>query len=99
MFKNIIICFPDLAVFVQKIIEINDIDLFSNNFDASDIILYQNGVFLITENINKMYSLIEILESYIILYKHNKDNNIGSLVEINNILYIQNMPEEKYRKI
>lgn len=102
-FKNIIICFPDLAVFVQKIIEIDDINLFSNNFVASDIILYQNGVFLITENINKMYSLIEILESYIILYDHYKQitNNCNtySLVEINNILHIQNMPEEKYRKI
>lgn len=100
--QNMIICFPDLAVFAEKIIEINDLDILLNKFNDYDIILYQENVFFVTENMTKMYSLIEIIESYKLLFHHNyqQNNQNGNLlVEINNILHIQNMPEEKYRKL
>ena len=89
LFENMIICFPDLAVFIQNICIINNIDDLIN----SDIVIYNNKVYIITENIYKAYSLIEIINSYIEL-----ENNSKNLVEIININFLQNMEQEKYRK-
>ena len=95
--KNIIVCFPDLAVFIQKIIEIDTLAALQHNFNYHDIIIFNNEVYLVTENVSKMYALIEILDSYMILY--NSNNTYTKLVSINNVSHIQNMPEELYRKM
>jgi FMN phosphatase YigB (HAD superfamily) len=89
LFENMIVCFPDLAVFVQNICTIDNLD----NLKNSDIVIYKNKVYIVTENIYKAYSLIEIINSYIELEENSK-----KLVEIRNINFLQNMEQEKYRK-
>ena len=97
LIKKINYCFPDLAIYVQNIIELNIIDDIKNYscFNNIDIIIYNNNIFVVAKNINKIYNIIEILEIYKIL-----SNNIGfdNLNSINNILTLQNMDEEIYRK-
>ena len=94
IFHNMIICFPDMAVFVKNIFELTTLEEFKNNFHPYDIILYNNQVYCISETIIKLHSLIEILESYKTIYLHNN----GNISLIQNSLQIQNMPEEKYRQ-
>ena len=93
VFRNMQVCFPDMAVFVKNITEIKSLEGFIENFINYDIILYKNKVYCIAGNITKLYSLLEILESYKTIYVCNN----GNLSLIKNLIQIQNMPEEKYR--
>jgi putative hydrolase of the HAD superfamily len=93
IFKNIKNCFPDMIVFIKNQIEIDNLKQFSKNFIYCDVILYNNAVYCICDNITKLYSLIEIVDSYKTIYLQNN----GCLSLIENISQIQNMPEEKYR--
>lgn len=92
LFKNIILCFPDLAVFIQNMIfveNIEEINLTENN----DIIIYRNKVYVIADNITKVYSIIEIINSYVELA-----NSSNKLISITNVNYLINMEQEKLRK-
>jgi hypothetical protein len=93
--KNINYCFPDLAIYVQNIKEIFNIDDLNNykSFKNIDIIIYNNNIFVLANNINKIYNIIDNLKAYEILSYNN--NNLKS---IDNISSLQNMVEEKYRK-
>ena len=88
--KNINYCFPDLAIYVQNIIEINNIDDI-NKYTCFDIIIYNDNIFVLSNDINKIYNIIENLKAYEILSNYN-------LESIDNILTLQNMKEEIYRK-
>jgi len=96
--KNMIFCFPDLAVFVQKITIIYWLDhKFTEDYD---IIFYDENVYVSAENITKCYLLIEILQSYIDLYCYIKRmNNTTELISIkNDVLKLQTMEEEILRR-
>lgn len=92
--KNINYCFPDLAIYVQNIIEIINIDDLYNykSFNNIDIIIYNNNLFVLANNINKISNIIDNLKAYEIL------SNNNNLKSIDNISSLQNMVEEKYRK-
>ena len=77
----------------KNIIEIKTLEQINEHFLNYDIIIYNNNVYFITENITKMYSLIEIIESYKMIYFKNN----GELNVISNLSQLRNMPEEKYR--
>ena len=96
--KNMIFCFPDLAVFVQKIVEIYSLETYFT--EDYDVILYDGNVYVSAENVSKCYSLIEILQSYIDLYCCVKRmNDTTELVSIkNDVLKLQTMEEEKMRR-
>ena len=96
--KNMIFCFPDLAVFVQKMTVIYSLDhKFTEEYD---VILYNENVYVSAENITKCYSLIEILQSYIDLYCYVKRmNNTTELISIkNDVVKLQTMEEEILRR-
>ena len=93
MIKKILFCFPDMIVFIKNIIEVIQIDQLRDKFINYDIIVYNNTVYCIAENIQKLYSLLEILESYKILFSINNED----LISINNLSQIRDMPQEKYR--
>jgi len=95
LLKNIIYCFPDLAIFIQKVLEIKKLEELNKNIIDCDIIFIEEKVILIANDINKLYSLIEILNCYKILYENNKNK----LIEIVNIKRLQNMEEEINRRI
>lgn len=89
---NIKYCFPDLAVYFQKIYNIEcieDILIFNN---IPDLIIYKNDYILIAESIIKLYSMIETLDKYMELC-----DDYENLISIDQN-YIQNMEQEKYRK-
>jgi len=93
IFKTIEFCFPDLIVFINKIGEIENLNELANNFVYYNIILYNGCLFCVAENITKLYSLIEILESYKLIYLANN----GNVSVIKNVELIRDMPQEKYR--
>ena len=84
-------CFPDLAVYLQTIKNIDDIDKL--NIDKiPDVILFQNKVFILADNLTKLYCLTEIINQYQILcIDYDLLNNID-------YSFIQSMKQEKYRK-
>jgi len=89
---NIKYCFPDLAVYIQKIkviINLSEINDFDN---IPDIIIFNNIIYLLADNITKLYCIIETLDMYKILC-----NNYNNLEIIDNN-FIKNMEQEKYRK-
>jgi putative hydrolase of the HAD superfamily len=94
IFENMIICFPDLAIFVQKKYIADSLSELENNFDNYDLIICEKKVFVVADNITKLYSLIEILESYYILSSSKRE-----LQSIDNIIELQNMEEEKLRRL
>jgi hypothetical protein len=96
--KNMVFCFPDLAVFVQKMTVMYSLDhKFTEEYD---VILYNENVYVSAENITKCYSLIEILQSYIDLYCYVKRmNDTTELISIkNDVLKLQTMEEEILRR-
>jgi hypothetical protein len=95
LLKNIIYCFPDLAIFVQKIIEVTSLEELHKNIVECDVIIIDENVFLIANDVNKLYSLIEVLDSYKTIYEKNNTE----LVEIINVERLQNMEEEKNRRL
>ena len=89
---NIKYCFPDLAVYVQKIQiikELLDITKFDN---IPDLVIYNDTVFVLAENIIKLYCILETLDKYKILCC-----DYDSLEIVDNT-FITNMEQEKYRK-
>lgn len=94
LIKNIIYCFPDLAIFVEKIGLFETIDDFI--VDNYNVIIIKDDVYLCADNITKMYSLIEIIDCYKILCQYeNKSNKLNS-IDAN---YLNNMEQEKNRKL
>jgi putative hydrolase of the HAD superfamily len=90
--KNIRFCFPDMAVFIKNVIETNDINVL-NYTKKYDIILFENNVYLISNNLIKIYCLIEIIESFKDIYLQNK----GLITMIDNIDSLKNKKEEIHR--
>ena len=89
---NIKYCFPDLAVYIQKINVISEL-LIINDFDnIPDIIIFNNIIFVLADNIIKLYCMIETLDKYKILCE-----NYNNLEIVDNN-FIKNMEQEKYRK-
>jgi putative hydrolase of the HAD superfamily len=100
-------CFPDLAIFIEdiKVIYYSDSSNEINNFfDSTDvssitkktnIIIINNQIYLVGETLNKVYYIIELLDKYRILCNYDYDN----LANISDVKYLQNMEQEKFRKI
>lgn len=90
---NIQYCFPDMIVFIQNIANLKNIDELKTQFMYYNIIILNNIVYCVAENLIKLYSLIEIIESFKLIYLSNN----GNVKTITNIKSIREMPEEKYR--
>jgi putative hydrolase of the HAD superfamily len=88
-------CFPDLAIFIEKIGIFNDLEDFYENIEYFNIIILNKEVYLVSENLNKIYYLIELIDKYKTLSDYSYDN----LNSINDIKYLQNMEQEKFRKL
>ena len=88
-------CFPDLAIFIENIGIFNNIEEFYENIDNFNIIIINKKIYLCAENLNKIYYLIELLDKYKILSEYSYDN----LNSINDVKYLQNMEQEKFRKL
>ena len=85
-------CFPDLAVYFQKISKIECLEDINNFINIPDLIIYNNKYILIGETLSKLYCMIETMDKYIDLC-----DDYENLISIDNN-YIQNMEQEKYRK-
>ena len=85
-------CFPDLAVYFQKISKIECLKDINNFINIPDLIIYNNKYILIGETLSKLYCMIETMDKYIDLC-----DDYENLISIDNN-YIQNMEQEKYRK-
>jgi putative hydrolase of the HAD superfamily len=85
-------CFPDLAVYFQKISKIECLEDINNFINIPDLIIYNNKYILIGETLSKLYCMIETMDKYMDLC-----NDYENLISIDNN-YIQNMEQEKYRK-
>jgi putative hydrolase of the HAD superfamily len=94
LLRNIVYCFPDLAIFVQKKIEVSSLEELERNMGEYDIIILEGVVYGIADSLTKLYSLIEILESYRTIYEYNN----GNLSSIDKVVRLQNMEEEKDRR-
>lgn len=101
LLKNIIYCFPDLAIFAENIIIIDDnldtdnVDIF-NKINGKDYnIIIMNDVYLCADSITKLYGLIEIIDSYKILAHYQSQYHLTSV----DSKYLNNMEQEKFRKI
>ena len=88
-------CFPDLAIFIEKIGIFKILDDFYDSLEYFNIIIINKKVYLISENLNKLYYLIELIDKYKILSDYSYDN----LNSINDVKYLQNMEAEKFRKL
>ena len=91
-FNEISYIFPDLAVYIESIEKINTLDSIKTFNKIPDIILYDELIFIIADNLIKLYSIIEILDSYNLI-----KNNSSELKTIDDKI-IQKMEEEKIRK-
>jgi putative hydrolase of the HAD superfamily len=89
--KNIVYCFPDLAIYIQNIVYINDFKELKN--EAYDIIIYNSNCYCVCDNMTKMYSITEIIDSYLLL-----QSQTNNLISIENVKILQNMEQEKIRK-
>jgi len=85
-------CFPDIAVYFQKIYKIENLEDIINFVNIPDLIIYNNKYILIGETLSKLYCMIETMDKYIDLC-----DDYENLISIDNN-YIQNMEQEKYRK-
>jgi ribulose-5-phosphate 4-epimerase/fuculose-1-phosphate aldolase len=89
---NIKYCFPDLAVYIQKIKIINKLSEINDFENIPDVIIFNNMIFILADNIIKLYCMLETLDKYKILC-----DNYDSLEIVDNN-FIKNMEQEKYRK-
>jgi putative hydrolase of the HAD superfamily len=89
---NIKYCFPDLAVYIQKMKIISELSVMNDFENIPDIIIFNNMIFVLADNIIKLYCMIETLDKYKILCE-----NYDSLEIVDNN-FIKNMEQEKYRK-
>ena len=90
--QDIKYCFPDLAVYFQKIYKIDSLEDINNFINIPDLIIYNNKYILIGETLSKLYCMIETMDKYIDLC-----DDYENLISIDNN-FIQNMEQEKYRK-
>lgn len=93
--KKIKYCFPDLAIFIEKIGIFNNLEELYENMDNFNIIILNNKIYICADNINKIYYLIELIDKYKTLSEYSYDN----LNRIDDIKYLQNMEQEKFRKL
>lgn len=93
LLKNIIYCFPDLAIFAEKIGIVDKVDEI-NGIDYN-IIIMNDTVYLCADNITKLYGLIEIIDSYKILAQSQSQYPLTCV----DSKYLNNMEQEKFRKI
>ena len=93
--KKIKYCFPDLAIFIEKIGIFNTIEELYENMDNYNIIIVDKSIYLIAENLTKIYYLIELIDKYKILSEYSYEN----LNSIDDVKYLQNMEQEKFRKL
>lgn len=91
--NNLKYCFPDLAVYIQKIYPINNLNQIYNFNDVPEIIIYNSQIYLLSDNLTKLYCLIETLDLYSELSKNNFEK-----LKIIDEKSIQAMEQEKYRK-
>ena len=88
-------CFPDLAIFIEKIKVISNLEELYQNLDNYNIIIVNKKIYLCAENLAKVYYLIELIDKYKILCNYSYEN----LNMINDTKYLQNMEQEKFRKL
>ena len=88
-------CFPDLAIFIEKIGIFNSLEELYENLDNYNIIILNKKIYLCADNLNKLYYLIELIDKYKILSEYSYNN----LNKIDDVKYLQNMEQEKFRKI
>jgi len=87
---NIKYCFPDLAIFIEEIC-----DNLGNITKKKNIIIINKNVYLNADTLNKVYYIIELLDKYKILC----DYSYNILSCIDDTKYLQNMEQEKFRKL
>jgi len=88
-------CFPDLAIFIEKIGIVENLEQLTKNLDNYNIIILNKKIYLCADNLTKIYYLIELLDKYKILCEYSYSN----LNMINDTKYLQNMEQEKFRKL
>jgi hypothetical protein len=88
-------CFPDLAIFIEKVGVFNGLEELYENMDNFNIIIINKKIYLVAENLNKLYYLIELIDKYKTLSEYSYD----TLNSINDVKYLQNMEQEKFRKL
>ena len=93
--ENIKYCFPDLAIFIEKIKVVNTLEELYIDLDNFNIIILNENIYLCADNLTKIYYLLELLDKYKIL----SDYAYNNLNKIDDTKYLQNMEEEKFRKI
>jgi putative hydrolase of the HAD superfamily len=90
IFSPIQYCFPDLAVYCQTVLSINNL---SDISFLPDLILYQGKIYIVAANLTKLYSIKETLDAYVFICKQRKGTI--SLIQENDI---NGMAQEKFRK-
>jgi hypothetical protein len=88
-------CFPDLAIFIEKIGIFNNLNEFYEKLDDFNIIIINKKIYLCAENVNKIYYIIELMDKYRILSEY----SYNYLNSIDDVKYLQNMEQEKFRKL
>ena len=88
-------CFPDLAIFIEKIKVVNRLEELYQNLDNYNIIILDKKIYLCADNLAKCYYLIELIDKYKILCEYSYHN----LNMIHDTKYLQNMEQEKFRKL
>lgn len=95
LFRNLVYCFPDLAVFIENILIIDNLKELKDKLGyVYDVIVVEDKVYLCGTNLQRIYALFEILDSYKTLHQYS--NGLQSIQDVN---FLQNMEEEKMRKI
>lgn len=94
LLNNLVYCFPDLAVFIEKMVIVDNLEQLKDKVGCVyDVIILDKKVYLCGNNLQRIYSLVEILDSYKTLHQYT--NNLQSIQDVN---FLQNMEEEKMRK-
>jgi putative hydrolase of the HAD superfamily len=88
-------CFPDLAIFIEKIKIADNLEELYQNLDTYNIIIINKKIYLCADTLTKIYYLVELLDKYKILCNYSYEN----LNKINDTKYLQNMEQEKFRKL
>jgi len=94
LLENLVYCFPDLAVFIEKMVIVDNLEQLKDKLRCVyDVIIVKDKVYLCGTNLQRIYALVEILDNYRILHQYSK-----KLQSIQDVTYLQNMEEEKMRK-
>jgi putative hydrolase of the HAD superfamily len=94
LLKNLVYCFPDLAVFIEKMVIVDNLKQLKDKLKCVyDIIILDKKVYLCGTNLQRIYALLEILDSYKTLHQYT--NYLQSIQDVN---FLQTMEEEIMRK-